>query len=419
MEILRETEGPVIVYATTRHATEEIATLLVKNGFSAASYHAGLEPELRAATQDSFMRNTTRIVVATIAFGMGIDKPDIRAVIHYHLPKSLEGYSQETGRAGRDDLPARCVLLASADDTRVLDNFIYGSSPSPQSLKNLLDRILRLAAPGRLFAISTYDLSLAHDMREETVRTVLAYLELDDFIHLRGSYHDYFRVRLVRKVEQILVGRQAREKTLVKKLLTAGESAYGSLHFRLQEITETTGISRDNATEMLVALAEAGDIRLEQRSLRSIYQTDKKWKGEIAAVIANMSKRFDFRAEHEHARIREVIGFAQTRKCRAVHLSAHFGHRDTPPCGVCDICQGAKPVKLTTRAMPVITDAQWATMAALRAEDHAALGTPLQLARFLCGIPSPAARKAKLQYRPEYGMWEPYPFSDILTMVEA
>ena len=162
VEKLREIEGPVIVYATTRNATEAVATFLQKNGFSAKSYHAGLTPELRGQTQDSFMQNTTRIVVATIAFGMGIDKPDIRGVIHYHLPKCLEGYSQETGRAGRDGLPACCELLACMDDTRTLENFIHGSSPSAQTLKNLLDRILRMAAPGRMFAVTLGSISTGH-----------------------------------------------------------------------------------------------------------------------------------------------------------------------------------------------------------------------------------------------------------------
>jgi len=419
LEKLREIEGPVIVYATTRNATEAVATFLQKNGFSAKSYHAGLTPELRELTQDSFMRNTTRIVVATIAFGMGIDKPDIRGVIHYHLPKCLEGYSQETGRAGRDGLPARCELLACTDDTRTLENFIHGSSPSAQTLKNLLDRILRMASPGRMFAVSPYELSISHDMREETVRTVLAYLELAGIIRRGGSYHDYFRVRLLRPLESILAGRAAREKSIVRKLITAGESAYGSLHFRLHEIQDKTGIARDKSAETIKELAAAGDIRMEQRGLREIYQMEKSWKGTSAGLIAGMSGRFDLRAAYEHERIRSVIAYAETRTCRAVYLSKYFGRHGTAPCGVCDLCRGEKPVKLGVGRAPAIPDDEWAAMSALRAENHAALGTPLQMARFLCGIPSPAAAKAKLQRRAEFGVWQHHRFSDVLKMLEA
>ncbi len=419
LDMLREIEGPVIVYATTRRDTESIATHLQKNGFAARSYHAGLSSVVRAQAQDSFMQNTTRIVVATIAFGMGIDKPDIRAVIHYHLPKCLEGYSQETGRAGRDGQPARCELLACRDDVRTLENFIHGSSPSRQTLKNMLDRILRLADPGRLFAVSPYELSISHDMREETVRTVLAYLELDGIIRRCGAFHDYFRVKPLRPLDGILSGRPGREKSIVRKLFAAAESAYGSLHFKLQETARITGIPREKAAALITALADAGDVRLEQRGLREIYLIEKRWDGDITAVIADMSRRFDTRAQHEHGRIQSVIAYAESRRCRTVHLSNYFSRHKVPPCGICDLCQGAKPLQLGAHPTPDMPDHEWAAMAALRSLNHAALGTPLQLARFLCGIPSPASNKEKLHQRPEFGIWQHHRFSDILTMLEA
>ena len=419
LEKLRTIAGPVIVYATTRHATETIATMLQRQGFAARAYHAGLTPEVRAAAQDAFMQNTTRIVVATIAFGMGIDKPDIRAVIHYHLPKCLEGYSQEIGRAGRDGQSAHCELLACADDTITLENFIHGSTPSTQTLKNLLDRILRLAAPGRMFAVSPYDLTLSHDLREETVRTVLAYLELAEIIQRSGSYYDYFRVKLLRPMDRLLAGRPAREKTLIRKLIGAAESRFGSLHFRLYEIAEKTGIPRDKTAELLTALAAAEDLRLEQRGLREVYQMSKSWTGEIAPVIADFTTRFESRAGFEHDRIRAVLAYAEARTCRSVQLAKYFGRKNAAPCGTCDLCRGTKPIRLGAYRAPEIPDDEWAVMAALRAEDHAALGTPLQLARFLCGISSPAATKARLQQRPEFGLWQHQPFPDIARMLEA
>jgi ATP-dependent DNA helicase RecQ len=418
LEKLRGIAGPVIVYATTRHATERVATLLQREGFAARAYHAGLPPEVRAAAQDAFMRNTTRIVVATIAFGMGIDKPDIRAVIHYDLPKCLEGYTQEIGRAGRDGQPACCELLACAADTLTLENFIHGATPSPQALKNLLDRVLRLAAPGRLFAVSPHDLTISNDLREETVRTVLAYLELAEIIQRTGSYYDYFRVKLLRPLDRILAGRPAREKALIRKLMAAPESRFGSLHFKLHEIAAQTGVSRDRTAAVLTDLAAAEDLRLEQRGLREVYQMSRVWGGEAAPVIADLTRRFASRASFEHDRIRAVVDYAEARGCRAVRLAKYFGRRQSAPCGTCDLCRGARPVRLGAYQPPEIPADEWALMAALRAEGHAALGTPLQLARFLCGIPSPAASNARLQQRPEFGLWQHQPFSMVARMLD-
>ena len=115
---------PVIIYRTTRKDTEYLASLLRDNGFDAQHYHAGLEDDERHQTQESFMQNRTPIIVATIAFGMGIDKSNVRLIVHFDLPKTLEGYYQETGRAGRDGLPSDCVLFFSYGDVPTLERFI-------------------------------------------------------------------------------------------------------------------------------------------------------------------------------------------------------------------------------------------------------------------------------------------------------
>jgi ATP-dependent DNA helicase RecQ len=112
-----------IIYCLSRKKVEEIATLLNVNGFSAAPYHAGLDPDVRIKNQDDFLNEETNIIVATIAFGMGIDKPDVRFVVHYDVPKSLEGYYQETGRGGRDGLEGLCLMFYSHNDLNKLEKF--------------------------------------------------------------------------------------------------------------------------------------------------------------------------------------------------------------------------------------------------------------------------------------------------------
>ena len=122
--------GATIVYVTLQKTAEHVAGVLKSSGHNADFYHAGLKDDDRVKVQDWFIKSDSAIVVATIAFGMGIDKADIRAVYHYNLPKSLENYSQEIGRAGRDGQPSVCHTLACAEDLIPLQNFIYGDTPT-------------------------------------------------------------------------------------------------------------------------------------------------------------------------------------------------------------------------------------------------------------------------------------------------
>ena len=133
-----------IVYCFSRKTTEDVAASLSAMGLSALPYHAGLDPALRSETQEKFIRDDALVIVATIAFGMGIDKPDVRLVVHYDLPKSLEGYYQETGRAGRDGLPSECVLFYSHGDKRKQDFFIdrIEDEAERRNAQDKLDRMI-------------------------------------------------------------------------------------------------------------------------------------------------------------------------------------------------------------------------------------------------------------------------------------
>jgi ATP-dependent DNA helicase RecQ len=146
--------GPTIVYVTLQRTAEQVAERISAAGMTARPYHAGLEDEVRAAAQDWFLSSSDGIVVATIAFGMGIDKSNIRYVYHYNLPKSLENFSQEIGRSGRDGAPAICETLACMNDVGALENFAYGDTPTLEAVTRLVADVFQR---GPQFDVSYYE----------------------------------------------------------------------------------------------------------------------------------------------------------------------------------------------------------------------------------------------------------------------
>src|SRR3954451_14102252 len=195
LERLRERPpGSTIVYVTLQRTSVRVAELLAAAGLPARAYHAGMSADERVAVQEWWSQSPQAVVVATIAFGLGIDKADVRAVYHYNLPKSLESYSQEIGRAGRDGEPSTCELLACPDDVPALENFAFGDTPTRDALAGLLADVLAHPVGGD-FAVSEYELSSRHDVRPLVLKTILTYLELDGFLEQGTPFYAGYGVR--------------------------------------------------------------------------------------------------------------------------------------------------------------------------------------------------------------------------------
>ena len=195
LERLRERPpGSTIVYVTLQRTSLRVAEQLDAAGLPARPYHAGMETEERVATQEWWAGSRDGIVVATIAFGMGIDKADVRYVYHYNLPKGLESYSQEIGRAGRDGEESICELFACPDDVPTLENFAYGDTPTREALAGLLTDVL-VHPVGAEFAVSEYELSVRHDLRPLVLKTALTYLELDGVLRQGTPFYAGYRLR--------------------------------------------------------------------------------------------------------------------------------------------------------------------------------------------------------------------------------
>ena len=415
LEKIAALAGSAVVYVTRQETAEEVATLLARHGHSAQAYHAGLPDDFRAEAQRAFMAGDIRVMVATIAFGMGIDKADIRGVIHYNLPKSLENHTQEIGRAGRDGQPAVCELLACAADLTVLENFIYGDTPTRGALGNLLDRVLRL---GRSFDVSAYDLSVTCDIRPGVVATVLTYLEIDRLIEATGKFYATYRAKLLRTLDEVLAGRTSAEQRFLKKLLEAGRPGRGWLHFEPAQLAADWGVKREKIVAALGDLAAAGELRLEPSRVRHGYRMNHLTP-DVPALTEKLSALFATREQADLQRLRQVLGLAAHTGCLTAYLTKHFGETLAAPCGHCDRCRGLPPQAMIRAPARRPSDDEWRALSALASEQHAALATPRQFARFLCGLSSPAATRARLTRHAAFGLLADLPFADVLVMADS
>ncbi len=415
LERLRASEGAAVVYVTLQQTAEEVSTYLQKNGIASRAYHAGLPDEFRASAQDDFMAGRTRVIVATIAFGMGIDKADIRAVYHYNLPKSLENYTQETGRAGRDGILSTCELLACGDDLVTLENFIHGDTPSPAATRHFVDHVLRL---GKEFDVSPYELSTVNDIRPLVVGTLLAYLELEGILETTRKFWATYQVRLLRDLERVLAGYDARRKSFLRKLFAAAKEGWSWRTFVIEEVARQTGGDRRKIVEALTCLEEAGDAALKKSGIRQGYRV-KRDPGDLRELATRLDAQFQRREAADLARLRKVVELAEQPGCLTAFVTAHFGERLGSPCGHCDRCRGVPPQAVPRSCQPAPTDEELRTIRAVQDQRHAALKTPRQLARFLCGIGGPAVTRARLTRHDAFGLLERHPFQRILDLVEA
>jgi len=408
--------GAAVVYVTLQTTAEAVATYLSRNGIDAKAYHAGLRDDYRAELQELFMAGGVEVVVATIAFGMGIDKADIRAVYHYNLPKSLENYVQEIGRAGRDGLPAHCELLACADDLTVLENFTYGDTPTAAALRSLVDRLLR---QGEEFDISRYQLSTGNDIRPQVVATVLTYLELRGVLAATAPFYSRFRIQFLRDEEALLVGYDAGQQDLLRRVFAAAKRWRGWLTVVVEEVAEVTGDDPEHVRRAMGDLEQAGDVIAKPSGLRQGYRLVGA-QPDIAALAGEMETQFLQREEQDIARLRRVVEFAESDGCRTRALLEYFGEGLADDCGDCDHCRGeATPGALPRAENREISDTEVAAVHALVAEHHSALRSSRQVARFLCGLSSPATTRAKLMRHDSFGLLGDIAFLDVLLFCES
>ncbi len=404
--------GPTIVYVTLQRMAEELAERLVKAGLPARAYHAGMEDDQRREAQDWFIQAEQGIVVATIAFGMGIDKANIRYVYHYNPAKSLENYAQEVGRAGRDGKPATCEMFFCPDDLNVLENFVYGDTPTQPAIEALVREVF---SQGDDFDVSIYELSGAHDIRNTVVRTLLTYLELLGYIDAGTPFYAEYEFKPLAPSAEILRHFEGERKAFLQKVLAQASKAKTWFHINLDQASQAIGEPRDRVVRALDYLAEQNWLELRTAGLRQRYQMRNR-PSDLSPLVKSLYDRVLHREAREIERLRQVAHWVEQDACQVAALGAHFGDPMDRPCGHCSWCRrSGKPEKLPARAKPQIDPNVWSQAANLRRQHGKELGDPRALTRFLCGVNSPWLGKAKLQAHPLYGSLSQVPFIEVLA----
>lgn len=414
---LRESPpGPTIVYVTLQRTAETVAEQLARAGLAARAYHAGMEDEERARVQDWFMHSDSGIVVATIAFGMGVDKANIRYVYHYNLPKSLENYSQEIGRAGRDGEKSVCEMFVCPADLCSLENFAHGDTPTRESVGDFLEDVF--AAQGD-FDVSTYELSSRHDIRLLVVQTLLTYLELDGYLQAGTPFYSRYKFLPLKTSAEILSRFEGERRDFLASVLRQTHKAKTWCHIDVEQAAAAIGENRDRIVRALDYLSEQRLIELRTEGVRQTFRLLQK-PPDLKRLGDELHRRLVEREKREIDRLRQVLNLAGHDGCQVDLLAHHFGEKLPHACGHCSWCtQGRKPAKLLARHDPPIDEALWRRARAVVNEKHEVLGSPRALARFLCGLSSPRTSAARLGSHALFGVLGDVPFAKVFERANA
>ena len=344
------TEGSAIVYVRNRKRTQVIADWLNSVGISATFYHAGLDAKTRDQRQDLWMKGKVRVIAATNAFGMGIDKPDVRLVIHMDLPDSIEAYFQEAGRAGRDLKPSEAFLLVSPADVKKLQENLTQSFPELDRIKliyNALGNYFNIpvgAGENVSYPFVIADFTNRYGFNIVEVFHTLKILEKEGFLVLSDSFDEPSKV-MVKASRDDIYGFQVNNpkySELIKCMLRSLPGVMTDfVRINEETLAKKTGLTADKVVDQLKKLEEYNFLSYAPRN-------DKPQILFLSEFVDtrhfNLSKENYYdRKKDAESRVKAVIDFVNNdEECRSVQLLRYFNEATDKACGRCDVCQKRK-----------------------------------------------------------------------------
>ena len=348
--VLREGDNAGIVYCSTTKQVDETARLLQSRGIRAAAYHAKLDAEVRRKNQDDFLYDRVQIMVATNAFGMGIDKADIRFVVHYALCDSLESYYQEAGRAGRDSQRAYALLLVASDDSDRIARRFEQEFPPLEKIKEIYERICSYLQIGigdggeASFLFNIHDFCARERLYSGTVTSALKLLQQNGYMTLTDAQENPARVMFCVSRDELYKLRVQRDELdhFIRTLLRLYNGVF--TEFRQideGEIATWSGYTVQRVKELLKRLWQLRVIRYVPSNRSPILFMDEERLPRADLYIA--PETYKRRQELMRERFEHMLAYAANEtRCRSAVLEGYFGEGAPAACGVCDICLAHK-----------------------------------------------------------------------------
>jgi ATP-dependent DNA helicase RecQ len=423
VEWMTERPGqPSIVYVTLQKTAEHIAEHLQRNGLQAEAYHAGLPHDQREDIQRRFMAGQSNCIVATIAFGMGIDKSDIRNVVHFDLPKSIENYSQEIGRAGRDGQPSDCLVLANRDSLNVLENFVYGDTPERDGIRYVLDD-LKASVPEGQWEFLLGPLADQSNIRSLPLKTLLVQLELRGLIAPRYAYYAEYRFKYLLEPEALLQRFEGERRDFVAAIIRTSARARTWATVDFEAMYSQYSAERNRVVTALDYFQEKGWVELESKQMTEVYSLLHS-EFDSDALSAELHDYFTRHEQTEVARIHAMLEVFATERCLGYRLAEYFGDHNAPErCGHCSVCHGQIARLPEPSPLPPLVDKNFAQLCGEFIHRHeqqtGRIPSAERLTRFLCGISVPLFTKLKARAIPGFAALEEYPYAKVREWADS
>jgi len=410
-KIRKTPHDPTIVYVTLQKTAEDVAQFLSLNKINAHPYHAGMDNEKREQIQNRFMDGTLSCIVATIAFGMGIDKRDIRRIIHYDLPKSIENYSQEIGRSGRDGKPAFCEVLANRDNIHVLENFIYGDTPEKPSIYELLQNIKE--NKGLIWEIKAVGLSNALNIRILPLKTLLVYLAMEGIIRPKWTYFEEYSFKYKTEPTEIISSFEGERKQFVTAVINHCHTRKVWTTVDIPAILNSQKTDRQRILAALEYFDEKGWIELQAKQAIEVYDIlTQAFNNDV--VAEKMYVLFNKKETLEIQRIHNMVCFFEGDACISKQLAEYFGeYLEKERCGHCSYCKNGKAVLPNTTELKPLSNFEFGKITGEFVRTVGEQFSEVNLTKFLCGIYAPVFSKLKIKKLPYFGIFTSYPFLEV------